>query len=84
MSRREIGRINDCEGRLRRDWQDFVKTYQEVKEQWRDGRRDRFEQQHLAELPRKLSRLTTALGELRDTLERAERELAEDGMGDSV
>lgn len=70
-----LGRLTDCENRYRRNWQDFTRRWRAVKEQWRDQRREQFEQQHLSGLPTALNHLSASMGELREALQAAEREL---------
>ncbi|QDS92844.1 hypothetical protein FF011L_15930 [Roseimaritima multifibrata] len=70
-----LGQLTDCENRSRRDWRDFARLWSEIKEDWQDQRRTRFEDEHLAPIPVSLNRLSAVLTELRDVLQTAEQDL---------
>ncbi len=75
--RQTLGQLSDCENRYRRHWLDFTRLWQNVKREWRDRRQEQFEQDHLRRLPSSLNRLSAAVGELRDVMQQADRELTE-------
>ncbi|MEM9827226.1 MAG: hypothetical protein AAF958_11585 [Planctomycetota bacterium] len=78
-----LGRLLDCQSRVRREFQDFVRDWAEVKKHWKDAKCDEFEKTHLAELPRALTRVDAALQDLNDTIQRVEKQLADEAqMGD--
>ncbi len=55
--------LTDAQGRLRRDFSDFARLWQETKEDWRDERCRRFEKEHLSSLGPSLGRLSSTLAE---------------------
>jgi hypothetical protein len=75
-----LGRVTDCEGRLRRDFVEFSRLWSAVREDWLDDRCKRFEQEHLASLGPSLGRLAAALHEFCDTVRKADRELRDDRL----
>jgi hypothetical protein len=74
----EIGPLIDAQSRLRSGFKSLAEVWAAVKEDWRDGRRDRFEREYLVTLGPSLSRLSTSLDELRDLVAKSQRELADD------
>lgn len=67
-----LGRAIDCEGRLQHDFIEFARLWADVKEDWLDQRRQKFEQQHLSTLGPSLNRFTAALHEFCDSVRKAE------------
>ena len=75
-----LGRVNDCEGRLRRDFVEFSRLWSAVREDWLDDRCRRFEQENLSSLGPSLSRFAASLHEFCDKVRQAERELRDDRL----
>ena len=75
-----LGRVTDCEGRLRRDFVEFSRLWSDVREDWLDDRCRRFEQENLSSLGPSLSRFTAALHEFSDAIRQADRELRDDRL----
>jgi len=73
-----LGRVNDCEGRLQRDFVEFARLWSAVKEDWLDERCRRFEQEHLSSLGPSLSRFTGALHEFSESVRKADQLLRDD------
>ncbi len=76
-----LGRVSDCENRLRRDFSDFSRLWLAVKEDWLDEKRDKFEDEHLASLGPSLSRFAGALHEFCDAVRKADHALKDDLAG---
>ncbi len=72
-----LGPVIDGHNRLRQDFKTFAQHWNATKEDWRDGRREQFEREHLQTLGPSLARLSAALDEWRDLIVKSERELAE-------
>ncbi|HBJ34574.1 MAG TPA: hypothetical protein DDZ51_07385 [Planctomycetaceae bacterium] len=72
-----LGPIVDGQSRLRSGYKTLAETWAVVKEDWRDGRRERFERDRLRALGPSLTRLSNALDNLRDCIIYADRELAD-------
>ena len=75
-----LGTINDCEGRIRRDFTEFVRLWTQVREDWLDERCRRFEQENLSSLGPALSRFTGTLHEFGDSIRKADLELKDDNL----
>ena len=73
-----LGRVIDCEGRLQRDFTEFARLWSDVKQDWLDERRQRFEQQHLSTLGPSLNRFAAALHEFNDVVRKADLALKDD------
>jgi hypothetical protein len=69
--------IIDGQNRLRQDFKQFAQHWAMTKEDWRDGRREQFEREHLQSLGPSLARLSAALDEWRDFVVKSDRELAD-------
>lgn len=72
-----LGPVIDGHNRLRQDFKMFSQRWTATKEDWRDGRRDQFEREHLHSLGQSLARLSAALDMWRDFVVKSERELDE-------
>ncbi len=70
-----LGRINESESRLQRDFVEFARLWSAVRDDWLDDRCRRFEQENLSTLGPSLNRFTTALHEFTDTVRKADRDL---------
>ncbi|MCO8123853.1 hypothetical protein NHH03_19060 [Stieleria sp. TO1_6] len=70
----------DAQGRIRHEFNDFARLWQDTKQDWRDDRARRFEQQHLASLGPSLSRFATALAELTELLRKSQAAVADTGQ----
>ena len=73
-----LGRIVDCENRLQRDFIEFARLWSDVKDDWADTRRDKFEHEHLSTLGPSLNRFAAAMHEFSDAIRLADRELSDD------
>jgi hypothetical protein len=73
-----LGRVTDCEGRLQRDFVEFVRLWSAVREDWLDERCRRFEQEHLSSLGPSMNRFTAALHEFSDSVRKADLALKDD------
>lgn len=73
-----LGRVTDCQDRLKRDYTEFARAWAMVKEVWLDDRCQRFERDHLSTLGPSLSRFSAALTEFSDAVRQAQRELKDD------
>ena len=73
-----LGRVTDGENRLRRDFVEFSRLWQAVKEDWLDERRDRFEHEHLSTIGPSLNRFTAELHEFCESIRQAERALKDE------
>lgn len=73
-----VGRITDCEGRLKRDFSEFSRLWARVGEDWLDDRRARFERDHLSTLGPSLSRFAAALHEFNDSVRKADVDLSDE------
>jgi hypothetical protein len=69
--------VIDGQNRLRQDFKQFAQHWAATKEEWRDGRREQFEREHLQGLGPSLARLSAALDEWRDFVVKSDRELAD-------
>jgi hypothetical protein len=67
--------IIDGQNRLRQDFKSFAQQWAATKEEWRDGRREQFEREHLQTIGPSLARLSAALDEWRDFIVKSAREL---------
>jgi hypothetical protein len=70
-----LGHLMDCENRLQRQFADLSRDWVEVKAQWFDANRARFEQERLASLGPSLARLVAVLHDFNDVALKAMREL---------
>ena len=75
-----LGPINDCEGRIRRDFTEFARLWTQVRDDWSDERCRRFEQENLSSLGPALSRFTGTLNEFCDSIRKADLELKDDNL----
>lgn len=75
-----LSAFHDLENRLRHDWQAFVTIWQETKEQWKDKRRQEFEDRQLRELPVVLSRCQAELNQYREVMRRAMQALEDEDL----
>ena len=73
-----LGRVNDNENRLRRDFIEFSRLWAAVREDWLDARREKFEQDHLSTLGPSLNRFSGSLHEFCDAVRKAEHALKDD------
>ena len=73
-----LGRINEAENRLRRDFVEFSKLWAAVRDDWRDERRNRFEQEHLSTLGPSLNRFSAALHQFCEAAVKADHALQDD------
>jgi hypothetical protein len=73
-----ISAFHDLENRLRHDWQEFTAVWQETKTQWKDKRRQEFEDRQLRELPTVLTRCQAELNQYREVLRRAMQALEDE------
>lgn len=73
-----LGRITDCEGRLQRDFSEFVRLWNRVQEDWRDERCRQFEKDHLSTIGPSLSRFAAALHEFSDAVRKADTNLRDE------
>lgn len=78
MMRFNLGAINDAENRIKRDFLDFSKIWQNVKEDWLDDRCRQFEQEHLASIGPCLNRFVGQMSEFTDAVRKADRALQDD------
>ncbi len=74
-----LGRVTDSQNRLQRDFIEFARLWADVKDDWLDERRNRFERDHLSTLGPSLNRLSTTLQDFAEAVRKAERQLADDG-----
>lgn len=72
-----LNRFHDAEGRLRREFTDFATALREVREVWKDERREQFERDHLEPLGPSLQRFGRELTELTRRMREADNELAD-------
>lgn len=70
--------FHDAETQLRRDWIAFTEVWQRTADDWKDNRRQQFEERYLAELPGVMSRTTAEIVHFRETLHRAMQALSDD------
>lgn len=77
------GNIHDLNDRLRRDFEAVAESWRNTRADWKDATADRFADDHLDHFRPVLTRLTTSLAELSETLSRAEVALRDDA-GDAL
>ncbi len=70
-----LGPVIDGQNRLRQDFKTFAQQWAATKEDWRDGRRELFEREHLLILGPSLARLSAVLDEFREFVTKSDREL---------
>ncbi len=73
-----LGRVTDCQDRLKRDFTEFARLWSAVREDWRDDRCRQFEKQHLSSVGPSLNRLAAELREFCDAVRRADSDLRDD------
>ncbi len=78
-----IGRLSDCENRIRRDFVEFSRLWAETTESWSDDRRKQFERERLSTLGPSLSRFSAEMHEFCETLQKANESLRESNPTDS-
>lgn len=74
----QLGRVTDCQNRLKSDFIEFARLWAEVGEDWQDERRERFEKEHLSTLGPSLNRFSAALEDFSDAIRKADRALQDD------
>jgi hypothetical protein len=70
-----LGHLMDCENRLQRQFADLSRAWVEVKGEWFDSQRTRFEQERLSTIGPALSRLVAALHDFNEVALKAMRDL---------
>ena len=78
-----LGQTTDAENRIKRDFLEFSRLWQEVKQDWSDDRSRQFERDHLTSLGPCLSRFAAQLSEFTDAVRKADRTLRDDAASDS-
>ncbi len=78
-----LGQTIDAENRIKRDFLDFSRLWQDVKQDWNDDRSRQFERDNLSTLGPCLSRFTAQLAEFSDAVRKAEHALRDDQASDS-
>lgn len=73
-----LGRISDGENRIRRDFVEFARLWQGVKEDWLDQQCDKFEKEHLSSLGPSLNRFMGAMHQFAEAVREAEKALQDD------
>ncbi len=72
-----MGRMTECEGRLRRSFSEFARLWGQVREDWRDERCQAFEKDYLTNIGPSLSRFAAALNEFNEAVRKADAALVD-------
>lgn len=77
----KLGPLFDAENRIKQEFTDFSRLWANVRENWEDERRQRFQREHLDSIAPSLNRFLTELQDFADSIRKADRAL-EDGNRD--
>ncbi|MDC0278754.1 hypothetical protein OAL43_00965 [bacterium] len=70
--------LQNGESRLQREFSDFAVLWREVRDHWKDERRNQFENRHLKTLGPSLERFSTSLRDLSESIAQATNDLRDD------
>jgi len=73
-----LGPLFDAENRIKQEFTDFSRLWANVRENWEDERRQRFQREHLDSIAPSLNRFLNELQVFSETIRKADHALEDD------